>query len=175
MWNFEAIFWFCALAGTGMLVIQFLLSLVGTDHDADLIEDGKFKWMTKQAATGFIMMLGWAGLTCREQFHLSILHTLLISLGAASLSAFITVLIFNLAKKAHSSGTVFKIEEAVGKEAIVYHRIPKSGTGKISVSLHNFTHEIDAISPYEEEIASFTQVQIIKQADDKTVVVIPLK
>lgn len=158
-----------------MLVIQFLLSLTGTDHDGDLIEDGKFKWMAKQAITGFMMMFGWAGLTCREQFHFGIPLTLLISLGAGVVSAFIAAMIFHLAKKAHSSGTVFKVEDAIGKEATVYHRIPKGGSGKISVSLSDFTHEIDAISPYEEEIPSFTQVQIIKKADGNTVVVVPLK
>ena len=144
------------------------------------MEDSKFKWMSRQALTGFMMMFGWVGLVCTEQFEFSILMTLLISTAAGFTAAFIATLIFHLAKKAHSPGTVFKIEDAIGKEAIVYHRIPKgsstgSSAGKISISLHDFTHEIDAISLYEEEIPSFSSVQIIKKADDKTVVVIPLK
>ncbi len=157
-----------------MLALQIVMSLIGTDHDAHeqtTIEDGKFKWMTKQAFTGFLMMFGWIGLACSEQFSFSIFISLLFALGAGLIASFIASFIFHLARKAHSSGTVFNIDDAIGKEAVVYHRIPKNGTGKITVSLHNFTHEIDAHS--EEEITSFTHVQIIKKLDDKTVVVTP--
>ena len=168
------IFWFCATAGTGMLVIQFLMSLLGADQDATHIEDGKFKWQSRQSFTGFVMMFGWAGLTCKEQFMLSTPMTLLIALGTGLLAALITASIFHLAKKAHSTGSVFRIEDAIGKEATVYHRIPKDGSGKITISLNQLTYEIDAIS-VGQEIPSFTSVQIIKKADDTTVVVIPLK
>ena len=181
--NYGVVFRFCALVGVGMLVIQSLMSLLGTDHDCHeandgggSLADGKFKWMSRQTLTAFIMMFGCAGLVCSEQFKLSILITLPIALGTATAAAFIIALIFRLAKKAHSPGTVFKIDDAIGKEATVYHRIPKgTGTGKISISLHNFTHEIDAISLDKEEIPSFTAVRIINKADDTTVVVVPLK
>ena len=180
---YGSVFRFCALTGVGMLVIQGLLSLIGSDHDSHEINDGgssladgKFKWMSRQTLTAFIMMFGCAGLVCSEQFSLSILISLLVALSTATASALLIALIFRLAQKAHSPGTVFKIEDAIGKEAMVYHRIPKgTGKGKISISLHHFTHEIDAISLHEGEIPSFTPVQIIKKADDTTVVVIPLK
>jgi hypothetical protein len=87
----------------------------------------------------------------------------------------ITGLIFRGAKKLHSSGTVFRIEDAIGKEAMVYQRIPKDGAGKISISLHNFTHEIDAVSSLQEELLSFTSVRIIEKVDEKTVRVTPIK
>lgn len=168
----EPIFWFTALAGTGMLAIQAVLTLLGTDHDGhSTVEEGQFKWMSKQAFSGFLMMYGWVGLACSHQFSFSIALSIIIALVAGVSASLVTSFIFHLAKKAHSSGTVFNIDDAIGKEAVVYHRIPKSGTGKITVSLHNFTHEIDAHS--EEEIASFTPVQIIKKLDDKTVVVTP--
>lgn len=165
-------FWFCAVAGTGMFVIQLMMTLLGSDMDDSHAEDGKFKWKTRQALTGFFMMFGWSALTCALQFHFSLLPTFLIALTTGLLAAFITSLIFRLAKKAHSSGTVFNIDDSIGKEALVYHRIPKQGSGKITVSLHDITHEIDAISE-GDEIASFTQVQIIKKMDDKTVIVAP--
>jgi hypothetical protein len=171
--HFESIFWFCALSGTGMLIIQFLMSVAETGLDSH--ENGKFKWMFRQALTGFMMMFGWAGVTCNEQFRLSLPMTLLISLGVGAFSAFVAGLIFHFAKKAHSPGTVFRIEDALGKEATVYHRIPKEGSGKISILLYDFTHEIDAVSFSGEEIASFTPVQIIKKMDNNTVVVVPLK
>ena len=151
------------------------MGVLGSDseHDHDFFEDGKFKWLTKQAFTGFIMMFGWVGLTCIHQFFLPPLFSILISTGAGIVASGISSFIFHVARKAHSPGSVFKIEEAVGKEALVYHRIPKGGTGKISISLYDLTHEIDAFC--EEEVPSFVSVQIIKKMDDKTVVVVPLK
>ena len=173
--NNGSIYRFCALAGSGLLLIQIIMGFLGSDgeHDHDVFEDGKFKWMTKQALTGFIMMFGWVGLTCTQQFFLSPLSSVLFATGAGTVASLISSYIFHLARKAHSPGTVFRIEDAIGKEALVYHRIPKSGTGKITISLHNFTHEIDAYC--EEEVPSFVSVQIIKKMDDKTVIVVPLK
>ncbi len=173
--NDGSIYRFCALAGSGLLLIQMIMGFIGSDaeHDQDFFEDGKFKWMSKQAFTGFIMMFGWVGLTCTQQFFLSPISSLLFATGAGIVASLISSYIFHVARKAHSPGTVFKIEQAVGKEALVYHRIPKGGTGKISISLHDLTHEIDAFC--EEEIPSFVSVQIIKKMDDKTVIVVPLK
>lgn len=54
---------------------------------------------------------------------------------------------------------------------IFNQRIPKGGVGKISVSLYNFTHEIDAIAHNSGELSSFTRVKIIEKKDNNTVVV----
>lgn len=176
----DPVFWFCALSGSGLFVIQFLLTFFGGhSHDIDdgsgEIDTGKFKWLSKQALTGFLMMFGWVGLTCRKEFDFSVVAASMAALAGGSLSAFVTAFIFKSAKKLHSSGTVFRIEDAIGHQAMVYQRIPKEGIGKISLSLHDLTYEIDAISHHGEELSSFTQVQIIKKADEKTVIVVPSK
>lgn len=176
------VFWFCALAGTGMFVIQFLLNFLGADHPNDMdegspsqLDSGKFKWLSKQALSGFLMMFGWVGLTCRKEFDLSMIVSTAFSFGGGIIAIVVSSFLFRLARKLRSSGTVFKIEDAIGKEAMIYQRIPKGGVGKVSVSLHHFTHEIDAVSFEEEDLLSFTPVQIIKKADEKTVVVVPSK
>ena len=175
------VFWFCALAGTAMFAIQFLMLMMGTDlhsHETDdsnmHLADGKFKWLTRHALTGFVMMFGWTGLTCLVQFHLTTLETLLISFGIGIVTALISRSLFRLAQKAHSSGTVFKMDETIGCEATVYLRIPKNGSGKISISLHDHSHEIEAVSE-GEEIPSFTKVKIIKKMSDTKVIVAPIK
>ena len=125
--NSEFIFWFFAWAGTGMLIIQTVLSLVAADQDGDdhtTFEDSKFKWMTKQALTGFIMLFGWVGLACIKQFNLTVLISIFIGAAAGLIASFLASFIFHLAKKAHSPGTVFNLDEAIGKEGVVYHRIP---------------------------------------------------
>jgi len=63
----DTLFWFAALSGSGMLVIQFALNFLGiTDsegagHGIDF-DAREVKWLSKQALTGFLMMFGWIGL-----------------------------------------------------------------------------------------------------------------
>jgi membrane protein implicated in regulation of membrane protease activity len=170
----DGLFWFCALAGSGMFLIQFLLFFLGADAEDDASSQN-FKWLSKQAVTGFLMMFGWVGLASKVELGFTTLTATFIAILAGSVAMIITASIFNLARKLRSTGSVFRLQDAIGKEASVYQRIPKGGSGKISLSLHDMTHEIDAISLNGEEVNSFTQVQIIKKADERTVVVIPIK
>ncbi|MBS0648812.1 MAG: hypothetical protein JSS10_06285 [Verrucomicrobia bacterium] len=169
----DTFFWFCALAGSGLFTLQFLLSLFGVGDDHDAFDAAHFKWLTKQTLTGFLMFFGWVGLTCKREFELSAVASAGWAIGGGLAAVFATALIFKMARKLHSAGTVFKIEETLGKEAVVYQRIPSHGSGKISISLHHHTYELDAISLNQEEIVSFTPVQIVKNMDNRTVIVIP--
>jgi hypothetical protein len=178
-----SIFWFCALTGSGMFVIQFIINIFGgndpdsydvgdaTDVSSDSIDVRKFKWLSLQAITGFLMIFGWTAITCQREFGLENMATMGISMASGILAAFIIRSIFTGAKRLHSSGNSYRIEDAIGKEAYVYQSIPKEGVGKISISLQQFTYEIDAISLNSEEVSSFTRVKIIKKKDDNTVVV----
>lgn len=178
--NQSPFFWCCALLGTGMFILQFLLSFVG-DTDNEALNGGtetdsiNFKWVSKQAITGFLMMFGWSALTCQNQFNLSKSITLMISAAAGLVMVFVIGFIFRSAGKLHSSGNIFSLEEIVGKEAMVYQRIPKDGIGKISVSLHQMTHEVDAMSDNGEEFPSFITVRIVKKANSDTVIVTQIK
>jgi len=172
----DSIFWFCALAGSGMFLIQFLLTALGANHDADMAEEsmldaGNFKWLTRQGITGFIMMFGLSGLTCLKEFGFPIPLTLVISSVFGLFTLFTVGFIFKMAKKLTSTGTVFSVDDAIGKEATVYQRISHAKPGKVSISLHGFIHEIDAITLETEEIPSFSLVLIIKKLDSRTVVV----
>lgn len=186
-----SIFWFCALSGSGMFLIQFIINIFGianqdsfdtNDVASDNIDDAgrdsadakKFKWLSLQTITGFLMMFGWTAITCQSEFGLQSTTTIIISLAAGIVAAIIIRSIFNLAKRLISSGSIYRIEDAIGKEAYVYQRIPKNGVGKISMTLQHFTHEIDAISYHTEELPSFRRVKIIEKSDDNTVIVTPL-
>jgi len=179
----DSVFWFCALTGSGMFFIQFLINIFGgadqdnfdpgdtTDASNDSADARKFKWFSMQAITGFLMMFGWTGFTCRSEFDLENIPTIGISIASGILTALIIRSIFKYAKKLQSSGNSYRIEDAIGKEGYVYQSIPKDGIGKISISLQDFTHEIDAVSQNSEELSSFTLVKIIEKKDDNTVVV----
>jgi hypothetical protein len=176
----NTIFTFSAYAGSGILLIQFLLNLFGSANTLDLNEgdsvgdEKKFKYLSLQTVGGFLMMFGWSAITCQKEFSLSIPSTIFASLFIGLCSVFIINLIFKIAKKFHSPGNTCTLDDVIGKEAFVYQRIAKNGVGKISISFQHLTCEIDAVSHRQEDIASFTRVQILKKKDDTTVVVIPI-
>lgn len=170
----DSLYWFCAIAGTGMFVIQFCLNLMGFSDqenidDGGIADAGNFKWLSRQAITGFLMMFGWSTLTCQKEFNLEAPLSILIGLICGIAAIFITGFLFKMARKLHSSGLVFKIEDTIGLEAVVYQRIPCDGVGKISVCVENFVREIDAYSHGNKEVLSFARVKIISKVDDKTV------
>jgi hypothetical protein len=178
--------WFCALTGSGMFFIQFIINIFSnTDQNNFDIADStdssngsedarKIKWFSMQAITGFLMMFGWTALTCQHEFDLHHIPTIGISTASGIFAAILIRFIYKYSKKLQSPGSCYKIDDAIGKEAYVYQAIPKDGIGKISISLQGFTHEIDAISHNSEELSSFTLVKIIEKNDAKTVVVAPL-
>lgn len=172
----DTIFWFCAIAGSGMFVIQFALTLFGISNDSETsdsveMEAAKIKWLSKQALTGFLMMFGWSALACKKEFAFSLPATACLSIVAGLATVAITGFIFKSAKRLHSSGTVFDLDKAIGKEATVYQRIAKDGVGKISVSIDGHAHEVDAIAADGEAIDSFLSVRIVKKIDSKTLAV----
>ncbi len=178
--NQNPFFWSCALLGSGMFIIQLLLSFVGdfdneASHGDAEIDTVKVKWISKQAITGFLMMFGWSALTCQRQFNLSRAMTLIIAAAAGIVTVFVIGFIFKMARKLHSSGNVFRLDDTIGKEAMVYQRIPKDGIGKISLAHHQITHEIDAMSDNGDELPSFISVRILKKASDDVVIVSQIK
>jgi hypothetical protein len=176
----DTLFWFAALSGSGMLVIQFALNFLGImdsesgDHGTDF-DAREVKWLSKQALTGFLMMFGWIGLACKKELGLTTVFSSGFGFLGGMGALVMTGLIFKMAKKLHSPGDRFSLDDAIGKEATVYFQISKKGVGKISLSLYDLTHEVDALSLDGEDIASFTQVKIIKKADERTVFVSPVK
>ena len=174
----DAIFWFFAIVGSGLFVIQFVLSLTTMSDGDNLGENGaldalRVKWLSKQALTGFALMFGWTGLACKNEFGCPLSLTIILSLMAGFATTLITGFLFKGANRLHSTGTVFNLAGSIGKEATVYQHIPKNGTGKISVSIDHIVHEIDAVSLNGKEICSFCTVSISKVIDDKTLAVTP--
>jgi hypothetical protein len=172
----DTFFWFCSLTGTGMFIIQLCLNCIGlgeyADTDDSSITDGiAFKWLSKQAIAGFLMLFGWSALTCQKEFNLEGPSRIAIALVCGFIAILMTGLIFKIANKLHSSGTIFKIEDTIGQEAVVYQRIPHNGTGKVSVCIDDFVREVDACTYDHTEVPSFAQVKILDKIDDHTVLV----
>lgn len=173
-------FWFCALSGSGLFLIQMVISFLGIHHPEtdgetpgqEACDSQKFKWLSKQGLIGFLMMFGWSGITCKEEFDLATAPTVFLSLLIGIITVIVTALLLKSTQKLQSPGSIFRIEDALGKEAVVYQRIPRNGIGKISLSLNHFTYELNAVSDQAEELSSFTRVHVLKKIDETTVSVI---
>jgi len=170
----DTVFWFCALSGSGLFLIQFLLNLIGSNGEGE-ISDLQFKWLSKQAIAAFLMMFGWMGLASLKELGLGTLPSTGIALASGIGAVGVFGSIMKGARKLKSEGTVFRLEEAIGKKGSVYQRIPSNGSGKITIVIGGFTHEIDAVSLDRSELASFTSVEVVEKMDERTLVVIPTK
>ena len=173
----DTLFWYATLFGALAFIIQAAITLFGAnlEEGSEELDLGNLKWLSKQALTGFLMIFGLSGLACRREFDLTLIPSILVSACAGCLAVYLNALIFKGAKSLKSPGSVFKIEDAIGKKATIYQKIPKNGIGKISISLNDLTHEIDAMSYEAKDLESFTHVEVIKKADEKTVFVVPIK
>lgn len=168
----EPLFASCAFVASFLFIVQFLSHIFGAVEDIDTSDpdSGNFKWFSKQTLTGFLMVFGWVGLTCKNEFETSGAIAILFALGGGVAAFIMTGLLFKTARNLHSSGAVFRIEDSIGKEAIVYQRISNEQIGKISLVLNDVSYEIDAISQ-SGELPSFSRVEIVKKLDEKTVIV----
>ncbi|MBS0620867.1 MAG: NfeD family protein [Verrucomicrobia bacterium] len=170
----DPLLWFSALAGTGMFLIQLVLTLIGMGElDTEYADAAHFKWLSKQTLTGFLMFFGWTALTCRHQFALKNGITFPLAILSGLFAAFLVALLFRMTKKLHSSGTQFSIDQLIGQEATVYQQILPGSSGKVTVSLGGMTYEIDAVSPHPDPIPSFSRVKILQKRDSLTAIVSP--
>lgn len=170
----DTFFWFCAIAGTLLFLLRFLMMFVGfgegfgDDHHAD----ADFKMLSIHSMTGFFMMFGWSGLAALHQFHLPIQWASLVAFGCGLFCIFVLHQLFRVARRLVSQGRSLNYDDAVGKCGHVYQRIPAKGTGKIIVTYGGFQHEMEAISATAQEIPSFTQIEVVRILDGQKAVVI---
>ena len=121
------------------------------------------------------MMFGWVGLTCNQEFGLKGIASTAAAVMGGSAAMLCSGYLFKASKKLKSTGSVFRIEDCVGQDAIVYQRIPKNGAGKITIALDHISHEVDAVSMDGQEIESFSSVHVVKKIDSQTVAVAAFK
>lgn len=181
--GFQITFWICAISGSLFFLINTIISFTsGLDNSTDISSheishdgidgsDASFHLISLTSLTGFVMMFGWTGLAALEQAQLNAGISFLIAGLAGFITMYITALLFKSARKLISSGSVFEIENSVGKKGTVYAKIPKGGKGQIQVILADMTREIDAVSEDSEEIESNKSVEVVKVLDNTTVVV----
>lgn len=177
----QQMFWGCAIIGSVVFVVQFVLTFIGLDStDVDINADlgdgdtlgvgGPLSLFTIKNLIAFVVGFGWGGVCLNGVFQSKILLTFAAFIvGVAFVMLF--AIIYKQTKRLESDGT-FQINDCVGVIADVYLRIPanKSGKGKVQVSINGSVHELEAMTN-DDDIASGMKVKITEIIGNDTVLV----
>lgn len=181
-WTVAKAYIACAVAGGAVILGQTGLNLFGLGGDADVDPDvdvddiegaDGLNFLSIRAMAGFLTffgLVGWGGTAAGWGTG----PTVLAAAAAGSTVMVLVAFIMRFFRRMASDGNV-KPEEAVGKAARVYLRIPArgEGKGKVVLSLQGRSVEFDAVSS-GDPLASGTQCRILRMTTDNTVEVGPL-
>lgn len=168
-------FFFLIAASASFLYMSMNLFMVFGGDDGDFGEqvssDFSFKFFSTQTTLAFFMGFGWAGITSTVKWKLPEWQAVLIAFGfGVLLMSFSAMLLYQIRKLNHTS--TMSLYSALGVKGKVYTRIPPAGEGegRIQVQVTGILKVISAVS-MEEEIESFTEVEVIGVKDKDTVIV----
>ena len=144
----------------------------GSDIDGidSPIEPG-LKILSFRTIVAFLAVFGWVGI---ELLKLGANSIVSIAIGFASGFAIMLIMAFLLRElfRLQSSGNS-DIRNALGASGTAYIPIPKnrSGRGKVTVAFQGSTHELDAVTDDEEDIASYAEVLVVGISGKDTLIV----
>jgi hypothetical protein len=167
------IFLGCAVFGTAVLIIQFILAAVGLDgDDIETNADGSwfFSVLSLKSLVAAVAFFGLGGIAS-ESFGFPGYIAILTGMVAAAFAMVIVAWLVRLLYDLRSDGTVH-IENTLGLGAEVYLSIPahRSGFGKVTVTVQDRTMEYKALTD-GEALATGTPVVIVDIAAGDTLAV----
>jgi len=183
----ELVYIACAAAGGTILVIQTALLAfgIGDGHDAahDLHPEdvgaghadthesaGSFQLLSVRTLVAFLTFFGLGGWWACERGWES-WQVALFALACGMSVGLIVAWVLTLQRKLNTEGNI-RSENAVGKSAQVYLRIPanRSGAGKITLSIQGRSAEYQALTD-GAELPTGTQVLVLSQLNNDTFLV----
>ncbi|MBN1501298.1 MAG: hypothetical protein JW982_14155 [Spirochaetes bacterium] len=194
----DYIFFILAVFSSVFFILRVIVMIVagGFDADAssdvsmhsDISSDGahsvhadnsdsldSFHILSINSITAFIMIFGWIGLAAHRQFLFEEAISVFFAFLAGMSAMIATAYVFKFAMKLASSGSVFNINDLVGKKGNVYQRIDAEKGGKIQITSNDeITREIDAVSYDNSTIESFCTVEVVEVINNTTVAVIKI-
>lgn len=175
------IFWFIAIPVSIIFIIQTIMTFMGgdasdgldADFDGDFAHDGAdgpLQVFSLRNLVNFMLGFSWAGIAFFRSIEN---HGLLITVALLCGLVFFFLFFFiikQLQKLAEDNS--FRMSDTLNKTAEVYLTIPanKSGKGKVLVSVHGSTRELEAMTEKAEEIKSGGVVKIIRFESDIVIV-----
>ncbi len=180
----EKVFFYIAVIGTVLLVVQIILMLVSfggdADADGDFGGDGDFdtpdgglgvSLFTLKGITAFFAIGGWVGLLILQINPENIALAIIVSLVSGLFSMVLVALALRGIAKLQCNGNLDK-EKLIGKEATVYVSIApsRSGRGKIVLTAQGAYTELDAVTDDTDRIPVDERVVISEIGADYMVV-----
>ena len=149
----NTVFWICALAGGGFILLQAVLGLFGlTDHD--VVDDGgdgahaeQVQGVARVHLAAGLCFFGLTGLAAGEWGFVAGVLSLPLAVVAGLAAAVAVALAMRAMRRMEEDGVV-RPEGAVGRSATVYLRIPggPGSPGKVHLFLQGRTVEMKAVS-----------------------------
>jgi hypothetical protein len=185
--SMELVYMACAAGGGALIVLQTVLALAGV-ADADVAGsdfdvhgdahdgqhgDGSFHLFSLRAVFSFFTFFGLAGWAATSAGWNPAL-TVLVAFSAGLAVMLGVAWLLRAQSKLESAGTL-RPENALGKTARVYLRVPASNTGrgKITVVVQNRSHEFNAFTN-GPEIPTGATVKVVKLSTPDTFEVEPV-
>ena len=192
----HGVYFWTALVGCTLLVIQVILQVVGlggeadadvgADTDMDLHTDAEvhdpahgtagnvfFGFLSLKALVSFTGIFGLTGLSLEDAGYTGF-HRMALSLLAGVVAMIVVGYMMRALHHLSSSGTIV-LRNAVGHEAQVYLRIPAhgEGQGKVTIELQGRSVELQAITD-GADIPTGRVVKVIGVLAGETLKVVPL-
>ena len=165
---FEKIYWIVAIAGSALLLILVVMTLIGGDvedlGDVDTDIEGDtgvgFQFLSFKNLMGFLTIFGWSGIACMDN-GLSTGATIVISVLCGLAMMFAMASLFYYLAKLQSSGTL-QLKNAVGQIGEVYLTIGanRSKIGKVSINVQGTLRELQALTDEDQDLVQSNVVEV---------------
>ena len=176
----DRLFFFAALGGGVLFLIQLVLLFLGggvdVDLDTDLAHgdvghpgaDASFKVMSLQGITTFVMMFGLVGMAMRNDEHAGPSISLAVASAAGAASTWVIGRIFLFFTRLQSTGTL-DMKTAAGATGQVYLTVGPDKPGKVNITVGSRLLTLDAITEGKELLETGTPIKVTRVISDTTV------
>ncbi|WP_127018776.1 hypothetical protein [Flagellimonas beolgyonensis] len=176
---FEKVYWIVAIAGSAILLVLVVMTLMGGDVDdmgdvdADIEADTgiHFQFLSFKNLMGFLTIFGWSGIACIDN-GLSTWLTIFISVICGLLMMLAMASLFYYLAKLQSSGTL-NLKNAVDQIGEVYLTIGanRSRIGKVSVNVQGTLRELQALTDEDHDLVQGNVVKVQDVTDTGILIV----
>ena len=176
---FQKIYWIVAIAGSAILLVLIVMTLMGGDvedmGDVDADIDGDtgigFQFLSFKNLMGFLTIFGWSGISCIDN-GLSTGATIAISVFCGLLMMFAMASLFYYLAKLQSSGTLKLInaKEQIG-EVYLTVGANRSRIGKVSVNVQGTLRELQALTDEDQDLVQGNVVKVHDVTDTGILIV----
>ncbi len=178
----DQLFFYSAIGGGTLFVIQLVLLFIGgglgVDLDTDLgggdtghaSADASFKVLSLQGITTFFMMFGLVGMAMRIDEGAPTTISLIVAAAAGAGSTWVIARIFSFFTRLQSTGNL-DMKSAAGATGQVYLTVGPDKPGKVTVTVGNRSLTLDAIVENEVILTTGTPIRVTRVISDTTVAV----